>query len=521
MINLDISDFGKKLCESAGLNEASFKSTEFRKDAGGHYYGDDVKKALFAGKKVYLGKESRTSDFITIEDFDKDLLQTAITPEDFDAAYTSKRFITNSKKSIITQLFKGDFSGNIKTDETGAEIETFGTGAVMTRIQESITAALLEMRCDGITNASLKFNKEEVPPEYAKKPEKFNVLKWMLTSNPETNSGICEYVDFPIKDKAKFNVAMLEFVKDWGGSFIKIFNIDNVKGLINSIFKTPISSSKWHFGHFGRKDQAALKEVLNSYLSGKRVGDQKDNLDKSDIVLFFNPIRARAIMQAALKAKTPEEHNTILTKAFMNKELIGISLKKITGEVSLVGVNISNALTNANGPEIADDKTIAVQYSTKSSSKNTFVKESFTNEPRLEADKTGELTIKVNNKKSLHLDKDIIFAIRTKGGSGNNLFGVLREANSQANFGNAKTAFSKTRINDYQGLGFDMNVIQSAISDKPLKEQIAEMFRIFKTIVLKPGGIKKFSVAFALAAGYSIVVDDNFTQLAAPYIKIY
>lgn len=518
MLNFDVNEFKNKLYESIGLNEASFKNSEFTKGVG-HYYADDVKAALFAGKKVYLGKESRTSDYITIDDFDEDLLKAAITPEDFEAAYTSKRFITNTRKSIITQLFKGDFSSGVKTSEIGEEIETFGTGAIITQLQESITAVLLEMNCNGVTNASLKFNKEEVPAEFAKKNDKFNILKWMLTSNPETNTGICAYVDFPIKEKAKFTSAMLEFVKVWGNSFVKVFNISNVKQLINSIYTTPIAAGEWHFGHFGRKDQPAVRTTLKEYLSGNRVGQQKDQIDKSDIVLYFNPIKANKIMRSALQAKTKEEHNSLLTDAFMKKELIGISLKKITGEVSLVGVNISNAVTNANGSEIADGKTIAVKYSSRNTKQNTFTSKSFDNEPRLEAEKTGELKIVVNNKESIHVDKDIILAIRTKGGS--NLFAVLREQNSQANFGNAKVAFAKTDVDGLPGLDFDMNVIQRAARNRPINEQIKILFDGFKKIVSARDGVKKFSVAFAYAAGYSVMIDDNFTQLATPYIKIY
>lgn len=517
-MKLNINDFRNKLYESIGLSEASFKNSEFTVGVG-HYYADDVKNALFAGKKVYLGKESRTNDFITIDDFDEDLLKDATTPEEFEDAYISKRFITNTKKGIITQLFKGDFSGGIKTNEDGEEIATFGTGAEITKLQEAITAVLLEMNCDGKTNTSLKFKKEEVPEEFAKKNDKFNILKWMLTSNPETKSGICAYVDFPIKEKAKFASAMLEFVKTWGNSFVKVFNISSVKQLINSIYKTPITSGKWHFGHFGRNDQPALKATLESYLSGNRVGVQKDSIDKSDIVLYFNQTEANKIMKSALQAQTKEEHNSILTDAFMQKKLIGISLKKITGDVSLVGVNISNALTNANGPEIADGKTIAVKYFSKNTKQNTFTRGSFINEPRLAAEKTGELRIGVNNKESIHVDKDILLAIRTKGTA--NLFAVLREANSQANFGNAKVAFAKTEVNGLPGLGFNMNEIQNAINKRPINKQIKIMFDEFRKIISKPGGVKKFSVAFADAAGYSVIIDDNFTQIAAPYIKIY
>lgn len=517
-MKFDTNDFRNKLYKSIGLNEASFKNSEFTKGVG-HYYADDVKNALFAGKKVYLGKESRTNDFITIADFDEDLLKAATTPEEFEDAYVSKRFITNTKKYIITQLFKGDFSGAIKTNEDSEEIETFGTGAVITKLQEAITAVLLEMNCNGETNASLKFNKEEVPAEYAKKNDKFNILKWMLTSDPELGTGICAYVDFPIKEKTKFASAMLSFVKVWGNTFVKVFNISNVKQLINSIFKTPITSSKWHFGHFGRNDQPALKATLKSYLSGNRIGVQKDDIDKSDIVLYFNSIEANKIMRAALQAKTEEEHNLILTEAFMQKKLIGISLKKITGDVSLIGVNISNALTNANGPEIAAEKTIAVKYFSRNTKQNTFTSESFVNEPRLGAEKTGELKIVVNNKESIHVDKDIILAIRTKGTS--NLFAVLREANSQANFGNAKVAFAQKEVGGLPGLDFDMNKIQGFYQERPIKEQIKILFDEFRRIVKKPGGVKKFSVAFAHAAGYSIIIDDAFIQLAAPYIKIY
>ena len=516
-----IKKFGEWLAEQAfdntfkldltqDLNEASLTTANFTPGSGHTYYGDKLKERLFAKLPVYLGKTERTKDFITLDDFDPELLKAAKTPEDYDNAYTSKRFITNQKKSILTQLFKGDFSS--KTDETGEHI-TFGSGASMTHIQESVTAAILELSCNKIKIAPIP---DRVPKKYQKKDL---IQQWMISSRPSDNSGICRYVDFKINDDEKFALAMDAFLFSWGKSISKIYNSD-ARGLINGIFKTPITAKYWHFGHFQRKDQAAVAPVLKRYLDENRLEQAKDDIDKSDIVLYFSDNEAKLIMQDAMKATTVDEHNEILNRAFFGKRLLGISLKQVGAVFNLVGVNLNNAFTNVMGDEINSDKVIRVICRSRNLEKNTFVQGCVNLKNVKVMAKGVEIPIKVNNKESIHVTNDVLLTLRTKGTERINA--ILQEEGAKAFLGNAKGKFAKAKIGKAPGLNFDITALEDSMMKKyDLPKRLENITKQFIDLMGLPGAIMRFSASFASASGYSLETDNTYYQLSAPYIKIY
>ena len=120
------------------LDESVFTADDILK----HTYLKDVIDRIVNQKgEIRTGKQGEGTP-VTAADYDIDMLNELIdkpnvTKNDFDACI-------KNKNARWTNLFKGDFSGGSGRDVTGAAT-TFGSGANMTEIQESITAVLLEM----------------------------------------------------------------------------------------------------------------------------------------------------------------------------------------------------------------------------------------------------------------------------------------------------------------------------------------------------------------------------------------
>lgn len=487
------------------LDESCFAGVDINKH---NYLKDVINKILSQDGEVRTGKDGGGKP-VTGADYDleklQDLLETPnVTPANFDAC-------AKNKNAKWTNIFKGDFSGASGIDKVSGTVKTFGSGATMTAIQESITAVILELKCNKTPIAVSDDALRE-----AKTKEAAPIIKWLLASKPSENSGICKYINFPKMTDDDFFIAMSSFIKDWGSSIEKVYNAD-IRGLVNSIFKHGIAAKTWHFGHFGRKDMTNIPE-LKSYLANDRAGMQKDMVDKSDIVLFFNANEAKAIMRKAMTAKTIEEHNAILNEAFINKKLLGISLKQIGGQFNLIGVNFNKALTNAANDEINADKIAAVVCNTKNTKENTFTPNSIS-EIKYAETSTGKLFITVNNKKSIHINNLLQLDFRTKGSP--RIAVIIYEKGAKAYMGNGKNSFSKETINGLPALNFDIAMIEKMHAGEPTNEIINLVMNRFAALLKSKDGVKRFSLAFADAVGYSFVSDDVFTQVSAPYIKIY
>jgi hypothetical protein len=485
------------------IDESVFNGDDIVK----HTYLKDVIEKIVSGKgEIRTGKQGEGTP-VTAADYDVDKLQELlnkpnVTNKDFDACI-------KNKNARWTNLFKGDFSGGSGRDLSGA-VTSFGSGAKMTEVQESITAVLLEINCNKVP---LNIDEEAVPEKFKKKSD---ILKWLITSKPSVQSGICHYIDFGLKDE-DFLVAMTNFLESWGKSMEKIYNA-NVRELISSIYKRGITAKKWYFGHFGRTDLQSIAE-LKPYLSADRCGVNKDDADKSDIVLFFNPAVARRIMRAAMNATSIEEHNEILNNAFFKQNLIGISLKQIGSTFNLIGVNLNNSYTNVGGDEINPDKVAAVIHRTKNTARNTFGTNMI---KRVEPAKSlsGLIELEPNNKKSIHLNREVQVTFRTRGTP--TISVTLGEKGAKALMGSAKQSFAKKEINGIPGLGFDIAGLEKKMGKGgDIAKKINVIMKDFLTLLKQHGGIKKFALAFADSVGYSFESDDAFVQLSAPYIKIY
>jgi hypothetical protein len=293
-----------------------------------------------------------------------------------------------------------------------------------------------------------------------------------------------------------------------------------INHIINGIFKKPITAPYWHFGHFQRKDQKGLYALLKQYLDADRIGQQKDDIDKSDIILYFNQQDAKVTMNAALHASSVEEHNEILNNAFFNKRFLGISLKQVGSTFNLVGVNLSNAFTNVMGDEINNDKVVRVICKNRNAKNNTFIENCVDTKKIEVAAKTVVIPIKVNNKSSIHVSNDVSLTLRTKGTERINA--ILMEIGASAFLGNAKGKFAAKKVNELPAMDFDIKGIEDELIKKfDLPQRLKKITKMFCDIMKLPGGVKRFAVSFADASGYSIETDRDYYQLSAPYIKIY
>lgn len=487
------------------LDESTFsaKDTEDPK----HTYVKDVINKIINNAVIKTG-ETGEGNPVSLKDYDIDKLHELL---DKDGPITSKEFdaCIKNKNARWCNLFKDDFSGGSGIALAGV-VKSFGRGAIMTAIQESITAVLLELNCN---KTPLDIDEDAVPEKFKKKSP---IIKWLISSKPSEETGICKYIDFPTKRDEDFVTAMTAFLRSWGPSMEKTYNAD-VKQLVSSIFVNGVSGKTWRFGHYNRKDMSILPE-LKSYLLNKRCNKNKDAADKSDIILFFNANDARKTMRAAMAAKDINEHNAILNEAFMNKKLIGISLKQISGTFNPIVLNFNNSTTNVFGDEINKKKITTVIHNIKNKKENTF-DESLIENVHLAESVTATLQLHVNNPESIQVSNPLYLVFRTKGTDAISL--ILFEKGAKAYMGNAKQSFAKPEIFGYPGLNFNVNAMEKTMKNIPLTERINTIVKKFVNMIHSKENIRKFALAFADAVGYSFQTDDNYIQLSAPCIKIY
>lgn len=488
------------------LDESTFSAKDAENPK--HTYAKDVINKIINNATIKTGETGEGTP-VSLKDYDIDKLHKLL---DKDGPITSKEFdaCIKNKNARWCNLYKGDFSGGSGIDASSGVVKSFGNGAIMTAIQESVIAVLLELNCN---KTPLNIDEDDVPEKFKKKSP---IIKWLISSKPSKETGICKYIDFPTTRDEDFVTAMTSFLETWGPSMEKVYNAD-VKQLISSIFVHGVSGKAWHFGHYNRKDMSSLPE-LKSYLLDKRCNRNKDDVDKSDIILFFNTNDARKTMRAAMAAKDIDEHNAILNEAFVNKKLIGISLKQIGGTFNLIGVNFNRSTTNAFSDEINKEKIAAVIHNVKNKKENTF-DASLIEDVHPAESATATLQLHVNNPESIHVSKPLYLVFRTKGTDAISL--ILFEKGAKAYMGNAKQSFAKPEIFGYPGLNFNVNAMEKTMKNIPLTERINTIAEKFVNMIHSKGNIRKFALAFADAVGYSFQSDDKYIQLSAPYIKIY
>lgn len=420
------------------------------------------------------------------------------------------------------------------TDGTSTKIYV-GKGDAATEIQEAITALLLTMKVRG---TALDTIKEDVPPliKHGKQvaDNRSDLYKWLLASDPIKETGVCKYIEFgvPKNDVQSFKIQFEEFLKSWIYSFEAIWRAD-IKGLINSVFKKGIANwGQAQFGHYRLskncpKVTKSIIPVLEEYLGKKRLSFNKDNIDKSDIVLYFDAPRAEKIMTTVMHAKDLDEHNQLLNYAFINQELMGISLKQVVSEATIAAANFDKAATTAVGPTINEKKQIFIEYHGRTKAdmkKNTFAEVSQDDVIETEGKSSG-IILKLANKDHIHCESsEINLDIRTKGGS--SIASEFREKGHPA-FGNANIPMAKSEIKGEEGPNINIPNLVKQIMDDGSAENIGELVTAVAQVVAQKFIDKPQTLAmlFAEAAGYPVkIVKKSGTEikiLAAPYLKLY
>ena len=410
-----------------------------------------------------------------------------------------------------------------------------GKGDAATEIQEAITALLLTMK---VHNAKLQYDKDDVPPLIKRGKQvadnRSDLYKWLLSSDPIKQTGVCKYIEFnvPRNDIDAFKMQLEEFLKSWIYSFEAIWKAD-IKGLINSIFKKGIANwGQAQFAHYRLtknmpKITGEIISDLKDYLGKKRLTFNKDNIDKSDIVLYFNPTRAHKIMETVMNAKDLDEHNQLLNYAFVNQELMGISLKQVVSEATIAAANFDKAATTAVGDTINEKKQIFIEYHGRTKQdmkKNTFGPVSLDDVIETEGKSSG-IILKLSNKEHIHCESgEINLDIRTKGGS--SIASEFREKGHPA-FGNANIPMAKKVIKNEEGPNINIPNLVKQIMDDGTAENIGELVTAISQIVAQKFIEKPQTLAmlFAEAAGYPVkIVRKTGTEikiLAAPYLKLY
>lgn len=410
------------------------------------------------------------------------------------------------------------------------------SGEKATELQEVIQSIIMEMNVKGIKVNDL-IDKDLLLPMPTDKRGKTctytrsKLEEWMLCSDPTAKTGLCAFIDFNcpktleagVQLRRELEAFFLRGTPKWIEVFDKIYNA-NIQSLINAVFKKKISNwSSAKFGHYRNITlNSALRATLEDYLGTYRLGGKKDNIDKSDIVLFFNETVGNEIMQEAMTAKDVDEHNLILNKAFCNKQLIGISLKKIVDSVNIMAANF-NPTTTAVGDEIVPERSICIEYhgrDSKSMKLNTFgpVNTSDVIKPNKEDGKSSGVIIHINNKKHIHCNSDTIkFDIRSGGSSMKYEF---REEGHPA-FGNAAIPLTKPTNEGYPEIDTSIkNLLKNGCTfTEAVVQKSEEIATIFK---LRP---QTLAFTFGEAAGYPVKVIDKSGEVVkitnAPYLKLY
>lgn len=291
------------------------------------------------------------------------------------------------------------------SDETWVKIYISGSGspksskykylpANLTSLQECIWAVVLEGLFTG-KNYWNDIKNYEPPYVQLKKGIKYGITKntgwtskaafihdnpiwcWFDSTFDTPDSGLAKFFTFkktPSNEEEllEFKAEMRDFAGNpgvsntWASTFENVIRSNVVTEIKNVFNKTPVGVN-WKnakFYHHARKDITV--DGLRTYLLEARCGQAKDTVDKSDIVLGFNPNTLKKHIKAVNAMKDIEEHNAYLNTAMNNMELIGISLKKISEvnpKVAAVNLFSNEVNTNASGPNINPKKMVAVKTS--------------------------------------------------------------------------------------------------------------------------------------------------------------
>lgn len=356
--------------------------------------------------------------------------------------------------------------------------------------------------------------------------------RWLLSSNPVTHTGVCYYDSFrvPDDDVEGFQVELAHFLfngtETWYKSFEKLYN-SNILQEISSVFKNGVSNWKQAlFLHFWRyfHGQDLRDSWVDHYLNDGRCGAVKDNVDKADIFLCFNPRVAQKIVQDLLTTKTRQEYFDKMTRYINDKSFIGISLKKIGSSVTLSAVNFKT-YTNATGDNINPEKKVLLKFFKPGDKNNTLNIAGAKIMPSTsDANVTYTIEVPFNQKHAhdLHMPDNscMLITVRSNGSS----FGKITV---EAKFKNADAQLGKLVEPLKTFFGYSpTDALKNRAKPRMSPQEVSAAYRSIAEDIIGMFQQKEEAVYQMLAQGigYPIQVGKDPANVkidSAPYIKIY
>ena len=356
--------------------------------------------------------------------------------------------------------------------------------------------------------------------------------RWILSSNPVTHTGLCFYDCFrvPDDDVESFQIELANFLfksaDNWYKSFEKLYN-SNILQEISSVFKNGVSNWKQAlFMHFWRyfHGQDMRDTWVDQYLNNNRCGAKKDNVDKADIFLCFNPKTAQKIVQDLMTTKTREEYFEKMTRYINEKSFIGISLKKIGKTVTLSAVNFKT-YTNATGSNINDEKKVFLKYMKSGDKNNTLdITGAYIKPSTSDTNVTFEIVVPFNagHAHDLHMPDNACMLVTVRSNGSN-----VGKITVEAKFKNAAAALGKMvePLKEFFNYSPTEELSKRIDPRMPIQKISAGYRSVAQDLInlFKADEYKLYQV-LAQGIGYPIQLGkdkNNIIVDSAPYIKIY
>lgn len=405
-----------------------------------------------------------------------------------------------------------------------------------TAFQESVFAMLMQ----------LKVSDFEMPMPTDKKLASYPVSTWLtsLTNNKPTIVASQIFKDVPGLD---YNVPANDvetFINEvktilssnsngWRNSFEAVWKVD-WKERLNSIYVKPPKWTKPLFIHDNLRFSEDLKKAAGNFLRGNRCGQQKDTIDKTDVLLVFNGAEAsrifREVAAFTTKADIPA-HNKYINDLINKGELLGISLKQTGKNVVVSAVNF-NIKTTAVGDNIKDENKVVIKFDTKNPKNSTlncagaimpqFNDKVVTYKILIPINKSHTHDMHIDDVIGENKDANIAVIIRVAGGKSQLNF-MINGTKAFLGKGNQAMAGDSTNTKEYQGINITQIWKEGMEAGRSSAESIYNAVeKVYQLIIHNP---PVFNKIFAKSVGYPLAIIDgskvNYELASTPYVKIY